>query len=152
MATIQCQSDLPCLRRFHSIMTKSLFTCHSRFIWSSLRLRTLCILLFFRKTWCDCGKCFFGTKCQFSTKGFGLSLDAILGYHIYPRLAITRQSILVKVSIAVSTLMLVVGLINGIFCTLTFQTKLPRQVGCGLYLLASSIASILTIIVFNLKL
>ena len=27
---------------------------------------------------------FYGSKCQFNTNGFGLSLDAILGYHISP--------------------------------------------------------------------
>jgi hypothetical protein len=31
---------------------------------------------------CMCKPCFYGTRCQFSTSGFGLSLDAILGYHI----------------------------------------------------------------------
>ena len=31
---------------------------------------------------CTCNKCYFGTKCQLTTKGFGLSLDTILGYQI----------------------------------------------------------------------
>jgi hypothetical protein len=33
---------------------------------------------------CICNPCFYGRRCQFSTSGFGLSLDAILGYHILP--------------------------------------------------------------------
>ena len=31
---------------------------------------------------CLCEPCFYGRKCQFSTSGFGLSLNAIIGYHI----------------------------------------------------------------------
>ncbi|CAF1060091.1 unnamed protein product [Rotaria sp. Silwood1] len=31
---------------------------------------------------CMCPPCFYGTQCQFSVNEFGLSLDAILGYHI----------------------------------------------------------------------
>ncbi|CAF3088932.1 unnamed protein product [Rotaria sp. Silwood2] len=45
------------------------------------------------KTMCVCRECFYGTKCHFNTKQFGLSLDAMLGYQIRPRLPITRQSI-----------------------------------------------------------
>ncbi|CAF3551688.1 unnamed protein product [Rotaria sp. Silwood1] len=60
------------------------------------------------KTMCVCRECFYGTKCQFTTKQFGLSLDAILGYQIHPRLPITRQSIYVKSSIVVATIMLAV--------------------------------------------
>ncbi|CAF3948757.1 unnamed protein product, partial [Rotaria sp. Silwood1] len=33
---------------------------------------------------CACPACFYGKRCQFSTSGFGVSLDAILGYHILP--------------------------------------------------------------------
>ena len=34
------------------------------------------------KAVCVCPSCFYGLRCQFSTSGFGLSLDGILGYHI----------------------------------------------------------------------
>ena len=42
---------------------------------------------------CVCRECFYGTHCQFTTEGFGLSLDAILGYHIQPNKSFLRQSI-----------------------------------------------------------
>ncbi|CAF3194013.1 unnamed protein product, partial [Rotaria sp. Silwood2] len=31
-----------------------------------------------------CPACFYGKQCQFSTRGFDVSLDAIVGYHILP--------------------------------------------------------------------
>ncbi|CAF4619761.1 unnamed protein product [Rotaria sp. Silwood2] len=104
------------------------------------------------KTMCICQACFYGTKCQFSTKQFGLSLDVILGYKILPHIRITQQSLYVIGSIVLATIMLVVGLISGILCIWTFQSKSCLRVGSGLYLLASSITSILILITLNLKL
>jgi hypothetical protein len=101
---------------------------------------------------CVCQECFYGTKCQFTTKQFGLSLDAILGYHIRPHVPITRQSTVVKISIVAATLMLIVVLITGTLSIWTFRVKSCQMTGCGLYLLVSSITSILTIVAFNLKL
>ncbi|CAF5054785.1 unnamed protein product, partial [Rotaria magnacalcarata] len=31
---------------------------------------------------CICQSCFYGARCQLSSDGFVLSLDAIIGYHI----------------------------------------------------------------------
>ncbi|CAF1540491.1 unnamed protein product [Rotaria magnacalcarata] len=97
-------------------------------------------------------QCFYGTQCQFSKQQFGLSLDAILGYQIRSNLSISRQSIYVKISSIVASIMLLFGLISGILSILTFQSKPSLKVGCGIYLLASSITSILTIICLNFKL
>ncbi|CAF3310469.1 unnamed protein product [Rotaria sp. Silwood2] len=47
--------------------------------------------------------------------------------------------------------MFTVGLTSGIFSILTFQSKSSRKAGCGLYLLAISITSILNIIFLNIK-
>ena len=104
------------------------------------------------KRMCICQECFYGTKCQFTTKQFGLSLDAILGYQIRPHLSITRQFLSVKISIAIATLMLITVLITGVLSILTFRAKSCQEVGCGRYLLVSSITSMLTIVAFNLKL
>ncbi|CAF4264170.1 unnamed protein product, partial [Rotaria magnacalcarata] len=90
--------------------------------------------------------CFFGTQCQFSTQQFDLSLSAILGYHIRSYVSMTKQSVYVQVSITMATIMLVVGLVFGILSILTFQSKACQKVGCGAYLVASSITSILTIV------
>ena len=100
---------------------------------------------------CICPPCFYGRRCQFSTSGFGLSLDAILGYHILPNVSIIHQPIIVKMSLALTIIFIIVGLINGILSIITFKNKIIREVGCGLYLLGSSITTLLTMIMFGLK-
>ena len=47
--------------------------------------------------------------------------------------------------------MFVAGLINSILSLITFQNKECRQVGCGMYLLASSVTSFLAISMFTIK-
>ena len=56
---------------------------------------------------CVCPKCFYGTRCQFSSSLFGLSLDAILGYHIQPHINIKHQPSIVQVSIALTIIMII---------------------------------------------
>lgn len=102
-------------------------------------------------TMCICTECFYGGKCQFTTKGFSLSLDVILGYQIRPHLSINRQSIVVKVSIILTTFMFLIGLANGFLSIITFHSKNLCQTGCGLYLFASSIVSLICSFVFILK-
>ncbi|CAF3940064.1 unnamed protein product, partial [Adineta steineri] len=104
------------------------------------------------KIMCVCQECFYGDKCQRTTKHSGLSLDSILGYHINPHLSLTQQSSPVQISITFGTLILIIGLISGILSNLTFQVKLTRTTGCGFYLLTSSITSILVVICFYIKL
>ncbi|CAM4873275.1 unnamed protein product [Rotaria socialis] len=100
---------------------------------------------------CICPLCYYGARCQFRTSGFGLSLDAILGYHILPHISLTNQPTIVKISIAVTVIFLLAGLINGVLCLITFKDKTICEVGCGLYLLGSSITSLSTMAVFALK-
>ncbi|CAF1558458.1 unnamed protein product, partial [Adineta ricciae] len=95
--------------------------------------------------------CFYGTRCQFNSRGFGLSLDAILGYHIQPSLNISSQPFIVQFSLILTMIMMIIGLINGILSLLTFNTKEIHQIGCGIYLKSSSISTILTAILFTLK-
>jgi hypothetical protein len=45
----------------------------------------------------------------------------------------------------------VAGLINSVLSILTFRTKQSREIGCGIYLLASSITSLLTVTIFTVK-
>jgi hypothetical protein len=47
--------------------------------------------------------------------------------------------------------MFVSGLINSVLSFLAFHSEDSRRVGCGMYLLASSITSLLTMIIFALK-
>jgi hypothetical protein len=100
---------------------------------------------------CICQDCYYGTRCQFSTKGFILSLDPILGYHIKPNVPISRQPSIVKASIAIVTLMMTFELVNGLLSIMTFRMEETRAVGCGWYLLASSVASLCTMIVLLIK-
>jgi hypothetical protein len=100
---------------------------------------------------CACPKCFLGTRCQLSTRGFGLSLDIILGYQVRPGLSFNNQLLSIKISGIMTIIMLIIGLISGTLSILTFQRKILREVGCGIYLFSASIISLLTIIVFALK-
>jgi hypothetical protein len=100
---------------------------------------------------CSCPKCYLGTRCQLSTRGFGLSLDIFLGYQIRPELSFTNQPLPIKVSGILTIVMLIIGVINSTLCILTFRRPVPREVGCGIYLFLASVISILTMTVFSLK-
>ncbi|CAF2695456.1 unnamed protein product [Rotaria sp. Silwood2] len=100
---------------------------------------------------CICSDCFYGSKCQFTTRGFVLSLDYILGYHIKPNISFTHQSSFIKVSVAITMIIFLFGIINGILSILTFRMKKTRDVGTGFYLLVSSWISICLVIVLLFK-
>ncbi|CAF2569210.1 unnamed protein product [Rotaria sp. Silwood2] len=104
-----------------------------------------------KKSICICPSCSYGTRCQFSSSGFALSLDAILGYHIQPNISLIHQPNIVKTSLALTIIFMVVGFINGALALITFNNKTICEVGCGLYLLGSSITTLLTTIIFGLK-
>jgi hypothetical protein len=95
--------------------------------------------------------CIVGHRCQFHFKSIGLTLDDILRDDIRPSVTLNNQSFLIKMSAAVAIIIFVGGLINSVFCFLTFKNKELRQVGCGMYLLASSITSVITIGLFTTK-
>jgi hypothetical protein len=86
-----------------------------------------------------------------SARGFGLSLDAIIGYRIRLHTPFTAQPSIVKISFAVTVLIFVIGLLSGILSIITFSAKNPRVVGCGVYLLSASINAVLVVTVFGLK-
>ncbi|CAF1457168.1 unnamed protein product [Adineta ricciae] len=100
---------------------------------------------------CACHSCYFGARCQHSTSEFGLSLDAILAYHIIPDVEFIGQATVVKISFALTTLFFIFGIINGILSLMTFQSQNVREVGCGIYLFGSSVTTILTMLMFASK-
>jgi hypothetical protein len=102
-------------------------------------------------SFCTCRLCYFGSRCQFSTKESVLSLDIILGYHFRSKTSLSQQPTIVKIATVLTTIILVVGIINGFFSFQTFRGKEARIVGCGLYLFTSSIISMCTIVVLSLK-
>ena len=103
------------------------------------------------RTMCLCQSCYYGRLCQFNTNGFGYSLDALLGDYIRPNRSLSLQPFIIKISLALTVLIFSLGLINGILSFLTFKNKSVREVGCGLYLLTTSINSIFLMIFFALK-
>ncbi|CAF1421215.1 unnamed protein product [Adineta steineri] len=100
---------------------------------------------------CVCPPCFYGLQCQFSSNLFGLSLDAILGYHIQPYIDMIHQPTIVQTSLAITIIIIIIGLINGIASLITFKNKETQKLGCGFYLYGSSIATLFIVIIFTLK-
>lgn len=95
--------------------------------------------------------CLIGGVCQFYKNIIGITLDDILRDAIQPNAMLHKQPWLVKFSAALTVVMLITGLINSILSFLTFRSKESRQVGCGVYLLASSMTSSLTICLFTVQ-
>ena len=104
-----------------------------------------------QSTLCVCPDCFYGPRCQLSTNGYSLSLDAILGYHIKTNVNISRQPIAVLLSLIISILIGLAGIANGILSLITFKEKKSRDVGCGIYLFISSLNTLLIMIIFTFK-
>jgi hypothetical protein len=78
-------------------------------------------------------------------------LDDILRYEIRPNTTLANRPLSVKMSTTPTMVMFAVGLINSVLSLMTFQSKDSRTVGCGIYLLTSSITSLLTITMFTIK-
>ncbi|CAF1166729.1 unnamed protein product [Adineta ricciae] len=104
-----------------------------------------------KSTICVCPDCYHGTRCQFSSHLFGLSLDAIIGFHIQPFVNLTSQILVVKVSLCLTIIIILLGVTNSVLSWITFQDEESRKNGCGHYLLASSVVILLTMVVFGLK-
>lgn len=95
--------------------------------------------------------CFSGDQCQYHGKGIGLNLDDLLRYEIQHNQSFFQQSTSMKVIAAIVILMFVIGVINSLLSFITFYTAESREVGCGIYLLVSSIISLITMIMFTVK-
>ena len=92
-----------------------------------------------------------GDQCDPFTKGIGTTINDILRKQIQPNISFNKQSTLVHVATGITMVMCLAGFINSIFSLITFRNKELRKVGCVLYLLASSITSLLTITIFTIK-
>jgi len=95
--------------------------------------------------------CVVGDQCSLFTKGIGLTINDILRNKIQSNISFRKQSVLIQTAAGLTMIMFVIGFINGIFSLITFRNKELRKVGCGIYLLASSITSLLTITMFTIK-
>ncbi|CAF1277948.1 unnamed protein product [Didymodactylos carnosus] len=83
--------------------------------------------------------------------GYALSLDGIIGLSIQKNVKIKNQANVVKISVTVVSLMFAISLITNTLSIITFSQPKTRDVGCGTYLLFSSIISLLTITIFSAK-
>ncbi|CAF3958010.1 unnamed protein product [Adineta steineri] len=99
----------------------------------------------------ELSSCVIGDQCNFYIKGIGLTLDDILRDELKPNTVLNNQSFSIKLSAGLTIIMFVTGLINSILSFITFQNKDSQQVGCGMYLLVSSITSLLAISMFIIK-
>jgi len=95
-----------------------------------------------------CEKCYYGPKCELTTKGFNLLLDIIFSYYIKPLISFTKQSKSVKITTSLIVLMFVFSFISRILSILTFRRKSLMNIGYGIYVLTNSL---LTISLFTLK-
>lgn len=100
---------------------------------------------------CLCKDCYHGSRCQFSTTSYSISLDIILGYHIFPNVNIKDQPVVVLISITLTMIIALAGFLSSLLSIFTFRSKDLRQVGCGIYMLWSSVASLLTMMMFVFK-
>ena len=97
------------------------------------------------------GKCILGDRCNYRTRGIGLTLDDILRNDIEQNTPLNNQSFLIKIGAALTMIIFAGGLINSLLSLLTFLNVELRKVGCGIYLLSSSITSFLTISLLTIK-
>ncbi|CAF3576821.1 unnamed protein product [Adineta steineri] len=100
---------------------------------------------------CICQPCTYGPICQFSTDGYSISLDAILGSHIRTTFNIFQQTKIIQISLIIFCILSIIGIILNIFAIATFSQRTTRDVGCGLSLLISSCLGLLTMIVLMCK-
>ena len=100
---------------------------------------------------CVCPICFYGRRCQFSMNGFSLSLDGILGHQIRPNVSLPHQSSVIHIMLVITIIMALIGWINGILALITFKNKNTREVGCGYYLLGSSLTTLFIMTMFVAK-
>ncbi|CAF0916298.1 unnamed protein product [Adineta ricciae] len=95
--------------------------------------------------------CHVGGSCNTQVKSIGLTLDDILRLEVKRNMTIHDQPLTIKISSALTIIILVACVMSSACSILTFQSESSRQVGCGLYLLVSSVTSLLSVTVFTVK-
>jgi hypothetical protein len=80
-----------------------------------------------------------------------MTLDDLLRDEIKMNMPFNNQSFSVKMSAALTMIIFVAGVVDSLLSFLTFQNKDLRKVGCVMYLLASSITSLITVCMLTIK-
>lgn len=73
-----------------------------------------------------------------------MTLEDILRDELRVNMTLHNQPNSIKICVALTTMMFVAGLVSSILAFVTFQNKECQQVGCGMYLLVSSVSSFLS--------
>ena len=123
--------------------------------WNNCNERGICVqndYLCPTSSVCLCEPCSYGTTCQFSTRGYILSLDAILGSHVRPiGTPLVQQTTVVHVTLTIVTALVLIGSILNILAIGTFSQASTQEVGCGLYLLVSALVGFFTTLILMSK-
>lgn len=88
---------------------------------------------------CVCKECTYGSLCQLGTNQYVLSLDMMLAADIIEDVSITKQPILLKLTLSVVILMIIFGFISNVLSLITFYQPKTREFGCGFFLFYLSI-------------
>ena len=101
---------------------------------------------------CLCEPCAYGSFCQFTTAGYTLSLDSIIGSHIsIVTINLLEQSRVIQIAFGLVLTIVVCGIILNLLSICTFVQSDTQEVGCGLYLLVSSIVGLFTVMILMSK-
>ena len=97
---------------------------------------------------CVCPKCTGGSFCQRRMEQFYLTLDSMLGDTILTDTSLQKQPLLIKLLVALITVMFLLGLVSNSLSCLTFFHRRVRQVGCGYYLIVLTFFNQFTLAIF----
>jgi hypothetical protein len=101
---------------------------------------------------CICKECFYGPFCQFSSAAYILSLSDIIGSHIdITDRSFFKQSKVTQTAVILISSVVILGIILNALSISTFIQRETHLVGCGLYLLTSSIIGLMTAVMLISK-
>ncbi|CAF0759072.1 unnamed protein product [Didymodactylos carnosus] len=101
---------------------------------------------------CICEECYYGNLCQFTTSGYVLSLDAIIGLNIQQGVKVKNQIFIIKLTVILVVIIFTFGLIFNLLSIVTFCQSTVLDNGCNLYLLYSSIICLFSVCILGAKL
>ncbi|CAF1466123.1 unnamed protein product [Adineta ricciae] len=93
---------------------------------------------------CICDPCADGPDCEFNTRGYSISLDAIIGSNYH-------QSTVIRTSIIVLIALITVGSLLNFLAIGVFSQNTIRNTASGFYLLISSFIGLFTLLILGAK-
>ncbi|CAF0849449.1 unnamed protein product [Didymodactylos carnosus] len=96
--------------------------------------------------------CYYGSLCQFTTSDYMLSIDSLIGPDIRTNVTTLKQQLsIVKVYLGLSIVLIIIGSILNLLSFMTFCQRKTREVGCGIYLLCSSVINQISLCIYFSK-